>query len=506
MTSLAMQRTGGTARKIARADWLAAAFLLLVTLAVRGIWFGDPVPDFDEQLYSFIGWRMTEGELPFVDWWDRKPFGLFAIYAMAHGLMGPGPLAYQALGAFSALGGAWLVYCLARDLVDRFSAAVAGAIYLALVAAYGSYSGQSEIFFMPLMLGMVWLLRDPQHPRFMARALLAMLLGGLALQVKYTVLPQCLLLGGWALWWRWRARPSFAGLFGDAFAFTILGVLPTVCVALGYAAIGHFDEWLFANVTSFFERLPAPQGRWAPSHWLGVGPIAVLVLGGTYAAVRLQPPARRMLYVFYCLWGLASLATVLLPGTVYLYYYAAMAAPAALIALPLIDRSGPLRIAPGLFLLAICWVILALPDRYRESLDERRAADRLALAIAPHVGKNDNCLWLFDGPTALYRMTGSCVPTRFVYPDHLNNALEVRALGISQKAEVARILAARPGAIVTADAPMTMQNEAATRLVEDALARDYVPRLTVPMHGRDLTAWVRHDRAGDKPSAGFTNR
>ena len=30
---------------------------------------------FDEQIYSFIGWRILSGELPFVDWWDRKPFG-----------------------------------------------------------------------------------------------------------------------------------------------------------------------------------------------------------------------------------------------------------------------------------------------------------------------------------------------------------------------------------------------------------------------------------------------
>ena len=488
---LASVAIGQTERGILRGDWLAFAALLVVALATRGIWFGDPVPDFDEQLYSFVGWRLTQGELPFVDWWDRKPFGLFALYALAHGVMGFGPLAYQILATAFAMGSAWLVYLLARDLVDRVTASVAGALFLALVAAYGSYSGQSEVFFTLPMLGMAWLLRDPDHPRFAQRALLAMLLGGLALQIKYTVLPQCVMLGGWALAMQWHRGAAVAQVLLKALAYAVLGVLPTALVALFYAAQGHFDAWLFANVLSFFERLPAPQGRWAPSHALGIAPLAIMVGGGIYAALRFRRPADMRLYGFYLLWTFATLLTVLLPGTVYLYYYAAPAAPAALAALPLIDRAGPLKITPAAALLAMAWVILALPSRYEESLAERDAADRLAAAIAPHVGSTSDCLWLFDGPTALYRMTGSCVPTRFVYPDHLNNALETQALGTSQAGEVARILATRPGAIVTADRPMTLQSEGPTALVAAALAADYEEAISVPMHGRNLTAWIR---------------
>ena len=111
-------------------DWVAAAVLALAVLATRGIWFGDPVGDFDEQIYSFIGWRMTQGDLPYADLWDRKPLGLFAIFALAHWLFGPEPIAYQVFGAASAMGGAWLVYLLSRELVDRVSAVVAGTLYL----------------------------------------------------------------------------------------------------------------------------------------------------------------------------------------------------------------------------------------------------------------------------------------------------------------------------------------------------------------------------------------
>ncbi len=476
-------------RASVRGDLAALALMLLVMLATRGIWWGNPVADFDEQLYAFIGWRMTLGELPYVDWWDRKPFGLFAIYAAAHALPWPQPLGYQLVGAAFAMAGAWLTYLLARERLDRFGAAVAGSLYLVLMAAYASYSGQSEVLFGPLTLGMAMLLRDPAHPRFASRMAWAMLLGGLALQLKYTVLPQCLFFGAWALWHRWRAGAGWPRLAGEALAAAALGLLPTVLVALLYALAGGFDDFAFANFLSFFAREAAPQGRWIAEHVVGVLPIAVLVAGGLIAGMGRKPgPAP-----FYLLWAVATLAGVLMPGTVYLYYYAAMAAPAVLVALPLLDRHGPARSIPAVLLLLAGLWILALPQRYQQSLAERDGAAHLAAAIAPHVDGRDRCLMVFDGPTALYRMSGGCVPSKLVYPDHLNNALERRALGLVQEQEVARILAMRPGAIVTASRPMTVQNEAAKAMVEAAVARDYVEAARADMHGRTITAWVRQE-------------
>ena len=215
----------------ASGHWIALGVLVAVALVTRGTWFGDPVADFDEQLYSFIGWRMTEGDLPYADLWDRKPFGLFLIFAFSHWLLGPEPLAYQTLALLSALGGAWLVYLLSLRLVDGASAIVAGALYLLLLAAYGSYSGQTEVFHTPLMLLMLWLVLDWHRPDATKRALIAMAVGGMALQVKYTVLPQCAFFGAYALYGRWRMGASLPGLALLAAAFAAAGVLPTVLVA-----------------------------------------------------------------------------------------------------------------------------------------------------------------------------------------------------------------------------------------------------------------------------------
>ncbi len=478
-----------------RADWFAAFVLILVTLLTRGFWFGDPVADFDDQLYSFIGWRMTQGDLPYVDAWDRKPFGLFAIFALAHGLFGPEPIAYQAVAAGAAMGGAWLVYLLARDLVDRGTATVAGALYLMLMAAYGSYSGQSEIFHVPLMLWMLWLVRDHGRPDAVRRALVAMAIGGLALQVKYTVLPQCAFFGAYALWGQWRAGAKPARLAALAGAFAALGVLPTALVAGLYALAGHFDAFWFANFVSFFERTPSPFGRFQPAHAVGVMPLAMLVVPGLYAAFRLKAPSDWRTYGLYCAWALSALATVLMPATVYLYYYGALVPVAVLLALPLIDRTAPGKWLPATVLLAGCLYILNFPDRIAHSSTERLTEARLSAAIEPYVGKTRDCLYVFDGPTALYRTTGTCLPTRFVYPDHLNNALERSSLGADQVGELARVLATRPGVIVTADKPMTLQREENLAQIAQATARDYVPLVTAGLHHRQVTAWVRRDLA-----------
>ena len=477
--------------------WLA--LVAMVVLATRAIWYGNPVADFDEQLYSFIGWRMQYGELPFVDWFDRKPYGLFAIFGAIHALFGPSALAYQLVATLVTMVSAWQTFRLARLLVDRAAAAIAAALMAMLLAAYASYSGQSEVWFTPLMLGMAMLLVDPAHPQFTRRAMWAMLLGGLALQVKYTVIMQCAFFGGWAMWVEWKRGRSFPQLAGIAAGFAVLGLLPTVLVAVFYAAVGQFDAFWFANFESFFERAAAPQGRWAPSHLIGVAPVAVLAAGGLYAAFRMARPERFGVWTFFAGWTLATLLTVLLPGTVYLYYYAAMAAPVVLVATPLFDSRGRAKAWIGVVLAAVMLALLNLPARHAQSQDERAATQQLVEAIAPHVDATD-CLWIWDGPTALYRLTGSCVPTRFVYPDHLNNALETGALGVDQVAEVRRILASEPAAIVTADEGMTIRNPDAAALVSQALASDYSESVTVAMHGRQVTAWVRNGPSGSAPA------
>ncbi|WP_095011656.1 ArnT family glycosyltransferase [Tsuneonella mangrovi] len=473
-----------------RARAIEFAILAVVVFGVRSIWFGDPIVDFDEQLYSLIGWKMTHGLWPYTDLWDRKPFGLFALFALAHWIGGPDAIAYQILAALFTFVGALLVADLARPISGRGGAIIAGALYCLLMCRFGSAGGQAEAFFMPVMLGMVWLLRDPLHPRFLSRAAVAMLLGGLALQIKYTAIPQCLLLGGWALYWLWRRAMPLGRLAGVACGFAILGLSPTIAVGLLYLANGHFSDFWFANFVSFFLRTPFhndfPVGYLI---WI-LGPLTMMALLGLYTALRLNPPVERLRYLLFVLWGLSTITTVYLPPTTYPYYFAALVPAAVLVAAPMLDTRIVLGRIVGPMMILGTLMILGLPQQRAFAKRDTAQTFALANAIKPHLSPH-HCLLVFDGPTALYRLTNSCLPTRFIYPDHLNNDLEHDSLGTPQTVIMREVLTNRPPVIVTSEEIVTVQNKAVHEMVYRAIDEHYRKLTSSQIAGRTIVAWLR---------------
>ena len=450
---------------------LIVAAVLVAVIATRALWWGNPAATTDEQLYALIGSALAEGSLPYTELWDRKPFGLFAIFA-AGDWIAAGPYGFQLLaGVFTALG-AWLTYLLARKQVDWLTATAAAVLYVVLISLYGGYSGQSEVFHAPMMVAMAWLVLDGSACHYSRRTLAAMLIGGLALQVKYTVLPQCLFFGFIALWQLYKHGFAWPRIIAMAVGFAILGLLPTALVGLIYWHAGAFDVWWFANFESFFERSGA--GRFLPNVTTGLLPLAGLGIAGLYLAFRGKPLRDPLLYTLSLGWAAAAFASAFLPGTVYLYYFGAIVAPMILVALPLLDRKGPANAVPLVFIVAASiWLLGPVAD-WRTSREETASLKALAQDIAPLVDQEGNCLWVHDGPTALYSLTDSCLPTRFIYPDHLNNALETdAALGISQLAEAQRILGGLPPVIVVSPRPFTRQNEDVLFELRDTLEQHY---------------------------------
>lgn len=481
------------------ADAKAILLVIIVVCVIRAMWFGDPVVSMDENLYALIGSKLADGYLPFSDYWDRKPFGLFAIFAFSDFLPGPwsadSPIRYQIVGTLFTLAGSLLLYCLARPLVDRVTAASAAMLYPVLMASYGNASGQSEVFHVPIMLGMVWLLHDKRkfavRKAAITRVIVAMLLGGIALQIKYTVLPQCIYLGLFGLW---RLRIHFRGWLDFvtvAGAMVLTGLLPTIAVAGIYIGAGETQAFVYANFQSFFER--ESLGRFHPKNIPGMLPMAALLATGWYAAHRLNPPAKPSLYLFYTGYAVAGIATVMLPGTLYLYYLAALVPAALLVSLPLLDRTGPLRWAPLAFVGAILLVMWNPIEELTQSKIQRENFAALTEAVAPYVDGSENCLWVHDGPTALYKSTGSCLPTRYIYADHLNNGLERNSIGVSQNAEVERVLANRPTVIVTTRQLVVWHNRDVAATVRRAIENDYRLAADRPFGKRNFQVWVRRD-------------
>lgn len=481
--------------------WLVVAVIVLLALAMRMPGFGDARHDYDEQLYHLVGLEMLKGHMPYIDIWDRKPFGLFAIFAFTALVSGGSVLGYQLLAAAAAAVGAIQTYVLGRRFGDPFACLVAAFSYLIVFPLFAAPSAQSEVFYIPLLLGMLQLTiavceRDTIAAA-MRPALAAMALGGIALQIKYTVVPQCLLFGLVILWRFARLGAGPVRLARHAAVFAALGIAPTALVAAGYALAGHLDTFVYANFTSIFAR-GILTGFAAENHlrWITYGSSwlwFVAAIGMAIAAARGK--RGNWAYWLVAAYVAASVAAVFMIGNIYTHYFIPPATGLALLAVPAFSAS-PLRRFLALNCIALA-VAFAHFDATAKRGDIHRATlPGLAAQLRPYVDGTDRCLYIFEGPPALYQATGGCIATRYVFPDHLNSALELHAIGTDPAAEMRRMLATRPGAIVsTALAELPMPNHTTAAILRAELARNYT-RISGPPNW--LWLYVRNDqlRAG----------
>ena len=211
--------------------WAAPALLLAFAVAARCIWYGDPVIEVDEQYYLVIGDRLLHGAIPYVDVWDRKPVGLFLIYAGIRLLGGAGIYQYQIVATLFAWGTALIVRQLARKVASDRAAWIAGAIYLLWLDFFTGQGGQSPVFYNLLVAGAGLMTlnavsRDvsPVH-RFRLGAG-AMILCGLALQIKYTVLFEGVFFGLSLVWRQWRATGKLAAATAQMLVWAAIALIP----------------------------------------------------------------------------------------------------------------------------------------------------------------------------------------------------------------------------------------------------------------------------------------
>ena len=241
-----------------------ALVLAIAAVALRCWDFGNPVIHVDEQYYLLVGDRMLHGALPYVDIWDRKPIGLFLIYAAIRLLPGDGILAYQLVATGFAAATAWCVWRGARMIgAGPTGALAAGVACLIWTSLLGGRGGQSPVFYNLLMAAAVLLvLRLPRLAdrraigAIVASGAAACALAGLAIQIKYTPVFEGLFFGLAHLWYLRRAGAGLRATAASALVWMAIGAGHSLMVIGWYRAIGSraFDAFWFANVSSIFLR------------------------------------------------------------------------------------------------------------------------------------------------------------------------------------------------------------------------------------------------------------
>jgi hypothetical protein len=470
--------------------------LLLLALALRAPDFGNPIIHTDEQYYVLVGSRMWHGALPYIDLWDRKPIGLFLLYAATQGLPGDGIVAYQVVALLFAVATAWAIGRAARLVgADAIGALIAGAAYLVWLPMLSGRAGQAAVFFDLFMaVGAVLTLRLPKlalHGD--VRAIVwsgagACLLAGLGIQTKYTPAVEGALFGLAHLYYLRRAGATPSAIVGSGVLWLLLGLAPTLAAIGFYRHLGAaaFHAFWYDNFTSIFARggysYPAEL---TARRLLGIS--AQLLLLVICAGVTIRRCWARAEVRVAAAWMGAALVPFVLLGVYFDHYALPLLPPLLTLAAPTFGRHR--RIALGIVAAGLTVFTVEAAIRPND------VPGVSALAQVVEANSGGACPYVFIGDAIVYQLAHACTPTAYAFPSTLAYAPEQGATGIDEAAEVRRILAQRPPVIVTASRPLAEWNVASHAAVEAALAREYRPVFETPRNDYRAIVFLRRDRA-----------
>jgi len=476
---------------------ISGLLIAAVAVATRYLSYGNPVIDMDDQFYWLVGREWWHGQWPILDIWDRKPAGLFLIYGAIAGF-DRSILAVQLAATVFAVATAWTIRSTARLYARDQGATLAGIAYLLSIAAIGGQSGQSPVFYNLFMaLGGYWLLRaacsnDPARIR--RAALGTMLASGAAMVVKQVSMAEGIFFGlAYLLLLRragqdWRKILPFAGIM------IAVALLPSLAGLALYATKGReaLDAYVYAAYASIFAKpVTRSASQYGQLAYLGFFLLPLLVLAALGIARRRREatmPERRALLLG---WLAAAFAGFLMIPNFFPHYALPLVVPLSLSAANAFDgRIGWLALTAMLASL-----IPQQVGNWQKGQVSRQMFERTFSGV--EASRHGGCLYVANGPSALYALSPACRVTKYLFPYHLGLANEGAAIGTGQVAEIARILAQRPAVIVSQSNRLSEMQPQARRLLELSLADQYRLVLALPDTGGEalqtIELWQRKD-------------
>jgi hypothetical protein len=283
----------------------------------------------------------------------------------------------------------------------------------------------------------------------------------------------------------WRARARIVAMAAAASLWMALGLLPTALIVLQYWSKGPaaFDAFWFANFTSITLRRGYPVAK-IIGRLAGIGGQLLPLIACAGIAWRKGPSSPAM--TLTRLWLAFALVAFAMIGAFFDHYALPLVAPLALAAAPAFAM-GRRIILPVFLIGAGLFVFHAATNDPSEGDGIRRMARVMASV------DGQQCPYVFAGDSSLYHLSQGCIPTAYAFPSSLSYEAERGAIGVDERAEVARIVAHRPPAIVTLDDPFSPWNAATQGLIAHRLATDYRLVMAVPREGRHELLYVRRD-------------
>ena len=468
----------------------AWAFVVFCAAVIAGVCrragaFHAAAMDWDESLYIVMARRWLEGDLPYVAVYDLHPVGLPALIAGAIWLLDDGLLAARLTAALAVAGTcAALFFAGARFTRSRTVGVAAALLYGIYMLRPEALAPNTELY-NNLLVTLAAVLLFGQAERIRAghqvqrtHALAAAALLGAGLQIKYVVAPEaagfCL-----AFLFYWRRHGAGVGEIARLTGGLLLaGLAPTLAVVAFFWSQGALQPFLDATVGSNLAYVADVPTSDETLHrvFIALKPISPAIAGAALALAllgrRVQGGTRAVLHAA-AFWLFLSAVNVVLPMKFFAHYFYALLPPLCLLAAVLVASLG--RPHPRLALLARVFAVLLLAAPPLRAIAREvaapadpllRATEQVTACIREHPASRPG-LYVFNWDPVLYETTRTPPPTRYVLPGEL--AVYADSAGVDPLAEIARILAGRPGHIVVSRPSYTPFSPAAFALIDQAV-------------------------------------
>lgn len=142
----------------------------------------------DSGVFLYTGWRILDGEVPYLDVWDHKPPLVFYVNALGLALTGS-RWGVWAIEVISACAAAYLSFALCKALFGRLTASISLGLWLVTLLFVIEGGNLTTEYALPFQFALLWLARDVQpNPAPLGRWFLFGILAGVAFFLKQTTI------------------------------------------------------------------------------------------------------------------------------------------------------------------------------------------------------------------------------------------------------------------------------------------------------------------------------
>ena len=439
-------------------------FYIIVVVAVAARVHGLFISsiDADEGLYLVIAQNWLLGWLPYISVWDQHPPGLPALLAIVQNIV-PDPVLGARLAAIVATMVTALMmhsFCV-RYLHRPGVGLIAALLYIVCISRWTGLAANTEVFNNACTTAAAYLLygaaRSPSAGWL--RAVIAALILGVGLQIKYVIFPEAVILCLGYLFASYRLNRDLRSLALVAGLLVLAGCFPTGIAILYFWLHGALQAFLGANIGSnvAYLQMMLPLASVVRFSVSGIAPVVASILIAGYVmmcSVRKHSFAVLSPAAWILLWGAAALIDVCLPLKFWPHYYFALYPPACIagvLALWVEADDRRIRFSVGLVILFTVAVVLWVRGGARAGFVSEADAPRDVAGFLRQAGARDLGVFVYNYEPVIYALARLRPPTPYVEGYEMTWFSE--SSNVNGVTEIQRVMDASPDFVVLCAKP-----------------------------------------------------